>query len=860
MRQPNQLDFRALAGLLHDIGKFALRAGHAGDRVWDEWARSESGYKHAMVGASVVARIVPAQWRAEVAEAVAKHHRPMTENDRILQRADRLSGAEGDSGEGNEAADAMARPLQLLSVFSVLARGDGSSPALKYLPLASLGLEGDRLFAGEAMATEAAATAYGKLWTQFEEEAITLGAAHAQEGDFASYLEGLLSLMQRYTWCIPASDFGSQPDVSLYDHARTTAALAAVLPPKGEAGSAEALLVGGDLSGIQEFLYTVTARGATSALRGRSFYLQMLTEAAARFLLRALELPATNLLYVGGGNFYLVARPGDAAAVEAAGLAMRRILMERHQGDLSLAVTCVELRASDFEDGAISRRWDALRQGLNEAKTRRDADMGRDELVEAFAPRGSGGEQGGECQVCGRENDGVEPERDDAGETEVFKCALCRSLEEMGDALRTARFLHLARVEEPGSAANGRFAACNAVLGQFGMRLDLLDGAHAADLGKGSSHLLLALTDAALDDPALAPAPHVAIGRRFLVNTTPLMGREERLELLRMGSERGKESALPQVGGIKPFDLLEQQSSGIKRLGVMRMDVDNMGQLLRTGFDGVEGGAGRASLARIAGLSFTFSLFFEGRVAHIAEEVNRSQLRQGETAQRLYAIYSGGDDLFFVGSWDAVVALGVRVRADLGRYAGAHPDVHASAGIVLVGGKYPLYQAARDAGEAEEDAKAHIWWDGSGVRRTKDSISFLGEVMSWDKFGLGAGSEDRLDTVYALAHMLAEMVQSSEGERALLRLLLTQFEGYLEARAAQLRAQGPLGESGQPQTPYGPWTWRSLYYLKRMARRGGAESGQNRADALAARLRADDYRLMERLGVAARWADYVTRG
>jgi len=428
----------------------------------------------------------------------------------------------------------------------------------------------------------------------------------------------------------------------------------------------------------------------------------------------------------------------------------------------------------------------------------------------------------------------------------------------MGDALRMARYLHLVHVEAGAPAGTDRFAACNAVLEQLGMQLDLLTDLRDANLDLGSRHLLLALHDDALT--ALAAAPKVAIGRRFLVNSTPIMQFEERAILLQEGSAWGDESALPQVGAIKPFDLLERQARGIKRLGVLRMDVDNMGALFRTGFDGGAGKAGRASLARIAGLSFTFSLFFEGWVAHVAEEIDRELVAGEVSMQRLYAIYSGGDDLFFVGSWDAVVELAVRVRADLGQYAGGHPDVHASAGIVLVGGKYPLYQAARDAGTAEADAKAHVWGDASDATRAKDSISFLGEVMAWEKFGLGAINEDSMATVYGLARMLAKAVRSSAEERALLRLLLTQYEEYQEARAAQLRAQGVVGPVGQPQTPWGPWAWRSLYYLKRMAQRGDAGRGQNGADELAARLHTDDYRLMERLGVAARWADYATRG
>jgi CRISPR-associated protein, Csm1 family len=47
--------------------------------------------------------------------------------------------------------------------------------------------------------------------------------------------------------------------------------------------------------------------GAARTLRGRSFYVQLLTEGVADFILRRLGLPPTNLIYAGGGNFYLLA-------------------------------------------------------------------------------------------------------------------------------------------------------------------------------------------------------------------------------------------------------------------------------------------------------------------------------------------------------------------------------------------------------------------------------------------------------------------------------------------------------------------------------------------------------------------------
>ncbi|PJF45327.1 MAG: type III-A CRISPR-associated protein Cas10/Csm1, partial [Candidatus Thermofonsia Clade 3 bacterium] len=101
----------------------------------------------------------------------------------------------------------------------------------------------------------------------------------------------------------------------------------------------------------------------------------------------------------------------------------------------------------------------------------------------------------------------------------------------------------------------------------------------------------------------------------------------------------------------------------------------------------------------------------------------------------LYAIYAGGDDLFFVGSWDAVVELAIAVRRDLTRYAAEHPGIHASGGVALVGGKYPLSQAADDAKRAEEQAKA-LRWRANGVEHRKDAIGFLGAALPWSLFGM----------------------------------------------------------------------------------------------------------------------------
>ena len=55
----------ALAGLLHDIGKFMLRAAVSGDRIWDGEAQHDFGYKHAMLTAAFVEEFLPAPCAAQ---------------------------------------------------------------------------------------------------------------------------------------------------------------------------------------------------------------------------------------------------------------------------------------------------------------------------------------------------------------------------------------------------------------------------------------------------------------------------------------------------------------------------------------------------------------------------------------------------------------------------------------------------------------------------------------------------------------------------------------------------------------------------------------------------------------------------
>jgi CRISPR-associated protein Csm1 len=807
----------ALAGLLHDTSRF---------------------------GGDFMEQCVPSSWQNHVKAAVP----------------DAVKIASGLAAGEPKTPDTMTQPGQLLSIFCSLELDSLRTTKDLYWPLAPMGLDARRLgsdgappaFLDSPLPEEAVHKQYADLGREFLEAARSLRQIHEETGDLETYLESLLLLMQRFAWCVPSLYKDTQPEVSLYDHSRMTAALAAIIADR-KPGEVEdlrraasehqqpiALLVGGDLSGVQDFIYTTNPRRATSALRGRSFYLQLLGEATARFILDQLGLPITNLIYSGGGNFYLLARPSDTEQLIELQRYISQALLYHHRGDLYLAINCLPLTRNDFFLGKISNRWDELGKALQTSKQRRFAEL-QGELADLFEPQGHGGNDEKQCDVCGLEHTDVQEDRKTASEEErgVRKCKPCRHYEDLGDELRSADYLVLQKIEPSASLPleqNSAPGTWEESLACFGFRARPMKAIDLQINGSGTRRWILALKDNALAGLQEIKDVQTVTGRRFVVNITPKITQADVQRWDATQDERLR------VGNVKPFDMLEGQAQGVERLGVLRMDVDNLGRLFSEGFKD------HATLSRIASLSLAISLFFEGWVEMLAEKQS-----EVDKLDRLYSVYSGGDDLFFVGSWDAVIELARRIRAALSAYAADHPAIHLSAGLVLIGGKYPLYQAAQDAHRAEERAKSHQWYSGDEPR-LKDSICFLGQVLPWEQFGLQECEHQGMDSAHALFHWLVAGEKSSVNP--VVRRLIRLHERYQLAVEKRRREGADRSRSGRPQVLWGPWNWLGYYTLGRLY----ARSKDTRALQIRDELHKEDhFRSIEWIGLAARWAELWMR-
>jgi len=138
-----------------------------------------------------------------------------------VKRAARLAaGLRGDE------VPLKTRNTRLRSIFCSIVTENQQVPPPVYWPPAQLRLERDSLF---PTTNKEAGSAIKTLFKDFLGEAAALRKVYegADESLLSVFIENLMLLMQRYLWSVPCA-YESLSDVSLYDHSRMTAALAAL--------------------------------------------------------------------------------------------------------------------------------------------------------------------------------------------------------------------------------------------------------------------------------------------------------------------------------------------------------------------------------------------------------------------------------------------------------------------------------------------------------------------------------------------------------------------------------------------------------------------------------------------------------
>ena len=656
--------------LLHDIGKvvyrgISVRGTHSklGAKFIEELAAQNSDF-----GGECGRKIV---------EQIRYHHAEEIRSASCLDDsslafityfADNISAGMDRKSEGDEQAAYFDRNAKLRKIFNIIN-----------------GRHGDATIEHED---------YNTIRERIHKGLIEMGLRQSD-------LNSLLNLLEATTDKIPSSTNRSELiDVSLFDHAKTTAAIAACiyeyLSDHGISNYREALfdrqkssrfyekpmflLCSWDMSGIQSFIYNISGSGALKQLRARSLYLELMLEHVSDELLERLELSRANLLYTGGGHAYLLLpnTRQTKAIFEDFCDELQKWFIKHYGIDLYLATSLVECSANDLANkGEDKQRYSKLYQELSEGLSAAKASRYDAHTIKELNFGGVGEyDHSRECEEC---------HRSDADINENNLCPLCASLGKISASLIHKDVFVVVETPKDEDAAS---------FGRIGLTLpfDKQLVMYSRDEYLATRPAFVRIYTKNSWDMGVKLSTHLWMGD-YTVDT----------------GEAGISAYASQGSTL-------EEDHGIKRLGVLRADVDNLGTVFASGVP-VE----KASISRTSTLSRALSYFFKYRINGILEDGH----------YQAQIIYSGGDDLFLIGNWNDIIHTARDIRREFLAFT-ENDSITISAGIGMFGEKYPIASMAAKTGELEDAAKGYTTDD----EKTKNAIALWSDrtVFNWNDF------------------------------------------------------------------------------------------------------------------------------
>lgn len=685
--------------LLHDIGKVCYRA-------------MNKRINHSKLGGDFLEQYLKSNEETErLLNCVRYHHKDylqkakLDKNDLayIVYEADNIaSGMDRRENEGEEKG--FDPKLNLDSIFSVFYSDKEIQVANKY-PLIYKDINKSFNYPRTDISL-ATNSNYEALLNKIKSHFITKNINQIS-------INQLLQIIEEGFSYVPSSTNRAEVcDISLYVHSKITSAVASCMKLYFDEQQIQDykkycfnsgskifrnekiyLLISGDISGIQDFIYTIPSKGALKTLRGRSLYIDLLLEEFIDEYLEQIGLSRANVLYSGGGHFYILAPniEDTKKAIDKLQAKMNRWLMENIGINLYLAIGMAECSANNLmKSEAQGNLFAIVNKKLKDDKIIR---YSKDEnfLEHIFNVEKEENTAKKECNICHNLVDKLWKYNSD----EEIACEFCLNLYKLGQDILTQDLVFVISEEK-----------IDGGIKIFGKDKDLYMYAvniEDIDMFKGKILRIYSKNNLLENDLAI---------RLYLADYSAKNENDE----------------------VMTFDDLAKSSckidKGIKRLGVLRLDVDDLGIAFSSGFvsdkDKIEDNLRYATLSRYADLSKDISMFFKVAINKICagdltgcvdfeeKAFNIFDIAKAQK-RKVNIIYAGGDDLFLVGAWDEVLEVAIDINRAFKQFTNGKLTL--SAGMAMFSPTYPISKMAEIAGLLVQMSKN---------RKDKNSIALFG--------------------------------------------------------------------------------------------------------------------------------------
>lgn len=592
--------------------------------------------------------------------------------------------------------------------------------------------------------------------------------------------ENIFHLLEKYTVNIPSS-FGNS--IAFYDYLKVKTAAAICLAQEPTAVK-QFLLIGTGISGIQSFLFDIVSKKASVNLKGRSLYLQLLPELVVNRILQDLNLFSPNVLYSSGGNAYILAPNTEAniTLLETIRKDVSKALFEAHSIGLYLEMAWEETSAEELTS-SVNQTMKRLNDEQIAAQKRHKFSIQIANDENFFEPKEEGGEQLRDA-VTGEElkenawlfdlnqNQAITYQKAKKDTDSQPVGQLTKYLMVQGDNLEDCKYLIIQPNKEP-------FEPFKSI----GFSYEIKDNTEGV-IGNIYN----------LKDLDYLPKTNV-INSNAVYGFSFYGGNDfAKIHIINGNKKKWTAKTYSELGGLN-----DEESNRIyvdefieptfKRLAVLRMDVDGLGNVFINGFP---------SLTTYSVLSRSLDYFFKGYLNTIwatgtFESFNKTPQKVSlDFKDYIQIVYAGGDDIFVVGRWDAIIAFGKEVRERFKDWVCHNPNFGISGGISLVMPKFPVIKAADYADKEEKKAKNHEF---NGEK--KNAISMMGVTMNWDY---------EFKVVESLKNTIIDLTDKSKYVKPLPNAFLFNIAGFYETVDSNL-------EKGIEDYR---WVWQMAYDLTRM--------------------------------------------
>ena len=548
----------------------------------------------------------------------------------------------------------------------------------------------------------------------------------------------------------PSSSYVDTPDISYYDHVKLTAAISACFYLYDKENNIQNfkeeyfsdidrnkkkfLLVSGEFSGIQNFIYTISSKMAMKSLRGRSFYLELFAEHIIDEILSTLELSRINLLYSGGSHFYLLL-PNTEKTKEILDIYKEKInnfILERMGTTIYFEMVYTETSAEELGNGLTkeikteNKVGELFRKTSSKVSKAKLSRYSLEQLKELFNENSSLNKiysYTKECTICKKAEDEKILEnnaRDFGDEAGIELCDSCKGYINLGRDISKLYHTNDEFIIEKKSENIEE----GVVFPKY------LEG-YVSILINNKSYILKNMDK---------------IHRYYAINSN--YTGDKLCRNIWVGNYNITEN---RKGNLIEFKELVKKSKGIERLAVFRADVDNLGTLFQSGFENKDSKEPykNVTLSKSVVLSRYLSDFFKRKINLILEKKDAAKdnnelfkkycdiiCKNNSSPRDIVIVYSGGDDVFAIGTWNDIIEFSIDLRTAFKEFT--NDKITLSAGIGFFSENYPIHQMAEKTGNLESLAKANKDFSGKII---KNSVVLFGEIdeklnhiYTWDIF------------------------------------------------------------------------------------------------------------------------------